>query len=88
VKDNRQPAPISSALLSSLGPARRNAAFNGERHACTQEWFQEISAQPITILEAQLTQSFDPIQTELPPEIPILRIWGRHDRDGWGHTTG
>ncbi|HJZ48891.1 MAG TPA: alpha/beta fold hydrolase [Roseiflexaceae bacterium] len=55
-------------------------AFNGERHTCTREWFQEISAQPIAILEAQLTQSFDPIQTELSPEIPVLRIWGRYDR--------
>ena len=55
-------------------------AFNDERYAYTQEWFQEISAQPIAILEAQLTQSFDRLQSELPPEIPILRIRGRHDR--------
>ena len=55
-------------------------AFNGERHACTQEWFQEITAQPVASLEAQLIHLFDPVQSELPPEIPILRIWGRHDR--------
>jgi pimeloyl-ACP methyl ester carboxylesterase len=54
--------------------------FNGKRHTYTQEWFQEISAQPIAVLEAQLTQSFDPVQSEPPSEIPILRIWGRHDR--------
>jgi pimeloyl-ACP methyl ester carboxylesterase len=54
--------------------------FNGERHPCAQEWFREISAQPIAALEAQLTEWFDSDQSELPPEMPILRIWGRRDR--------
>lgn len=55
-------------------------AFNSEQHPSAHEWFQEIRSQPIAMLQTHMLECFDPNQRELPPDIPIIRIWGRHDR--------
>jgi pimeloyl-ACP methyl ester carboxylesterase len=54
--------------------------FNQLRHRYAQEWYREMSAQPMAILKAHLHEALDPDWENLPPALPIVRIWGRDDR--------
>jgi pimeloyl-ACP methyl ester carboxylesterase len=54
--------------------------FNQLHHRYVEDWLHEISAQPMPLLKAHLRVVFDPDWENLPPAIPIVRIWGRDDR--------